>query len=281
MEAAIGLTAATAVLSALRAIRRRDPVVAQRVAALVRTDERRPRPRRVSLAGFLTAAGRKVPGDREALQRLIAASGSDASADTVLGTRIVLALLGMLLGLEAGSLAPLAAAALAVGGYQVPVLMLKARLENRRDEVAAALPDAVELLAVCTRAGLNIPLGLNRVASRFSGVLGDEMRRAVNEMELGVPRSEALSSLATRVALDEADAFVGALLKADRFGVGIADSMEGFAADLRGRRRRKVEEQARRAPVKILFPLVFLILPAFVLLTVVPLLLGTFATLGF
>lgn len=281
IEAAIGLTAAAAVLASLKTFRRRDPAVAHRVAQMVSSDSRRARRSRASLRGVLAAAGRKIPGDREALDRLIVAAGSDASAEVVRGARLALALLGALLGLGAGALAPLMGAALAVAGYRAPMLALKARVESRRDEVAAALPDAVELLAVCTRAGLNIPLGLKRVASRFSGVLGEEMRRATGEMDLGVPRSEALSSLGRRVALDEAEAFVGALMKADRFGVGIADSMEGFAADLRGRRRRKVEEQARRAPVKILFPLVFLILPAFVLLTVVPLLLGTFASLGF
>ncbi|MEX0789265.1 MAG: type II secretion system F family protein, partial [Actinomycetota bacterium] len=151
----------------------------------------------------------------------------------------------------------------------------------RKEEMAAALPDVVDLLAVCSHAGLNISLSLRRVVERVSGPLGKEIQRVVEEVDLGVPRARALENLASRSGLPELEALVRVQLNSERFGTQIASSLEAFSADVRGRLKRSAEEQARKAPVKILFPLVFLILPAFILLTVAPLLVSAFQSLDF
>jgi tight adherence protein C len=90
-----------------------------------------------------------------------------------------------------------------------------------------------------------------------------------------------LESLAVRTGLPEIESLVRVLVNSERFGTQISASLETFSADIRARRKRSAEEQARRAPVKILFPLVFLILPAFILLTVVPLLVSAFESMDF
>ncbi len=111
--------------------------------------------------------------------------------------------------------------------------------------------------------------------------MGREIQRTIEEIELGVPRAQALENLAARNGLPELESLVRVLLNSERFGTQVAASLETFSAEVRGRLKRRAEEQARKAPVKILFPLVFLILPAFILLTVVPLLVSAFQSLDF
>lgn len=113
------------------------------------------------------------------------------------------------------------------------------------------------------------------------GPLGAELRRTVEEIDLGIPRSQALTNLAKRAEIAELESLVGVLVNAERFGIGVSGSLQTFSEEMRIRRRQAAEEQARRAPVKMLFPLVFLILPAFILLTVVPMLMSAFASLSF
>lgn len=284
MELAVGLLAGVCVWTFLaRLVPRRDRLVVERVAALARAGagatsvlrRRVGRPR-------LQTLGRRLPGDRLALQRTLASAGlEERSPDSVIGARFLFAAFGAVLGVLFGPLAPVSGAALGFAGYRLPDFLISVRISSRRDEIAADLPDTVDLLTVCTQAGLNLPLALARVAERAPGVLGEELRRTVRQSELGVPRARALKELAERNEVEELDALVSTLVSSGRFGTRIAATLNSFSTEIRAKRRRKAEEEARRAPVKILFPLVFLILPAFILLTLVPLLIGTFASLGF
>lgn len=156
-------------------------------------------------------------------------------------------------------------------------------LGNRpaRRALDAALPETADLLTVSMSAGLNVPLALRRVALHAPEPLRSELDRVNGEIALGRPLREALAALADRTRVDEVRTLVSILTGAGRFGSRVGESLERWGDDLWTRRRHQVEAQARRAPVKILFPLVFLILPAFLLLTVVPLLLSTLRTLGY
>lgn len=275
-----GLSGAT-VWFGLAAARRRDPVVASRIALITGVPEPAAAVRPVrSLLGRL---GRSYPGTGgEATRELLAAAGmAGVPVESVRGLQLALGGLGFVAGLAFGAIAVVMSPVGVLVGYRLPHTALTSRSRRRRDEMAAALPDVVDLLAVCTHAGLNITLSLKRVAERAPGPLGREVRRVVEEMELGVPRSQALENLAARSRLPELESLVRVLLNSERFGTRISESLETFAADSRARRRRSAEEQARRAPVKILFPLVFLILPAFVLLSVVPLLVSAFEAMEF
>lgn len=233
------------------------------------------------LASLAAGVGRRVPGGRGDLGPLLAAAGSDGvDADTIVGSAVVSSVAGALTGLLLGPLLLVASPLLAWAGYRLPRTLLRARLRNRREAVSAALPDAADLLVLAVRAGLNIPLALRRTAGHVVGPLGEELRRAVRDVDLGAPLAEALAGLSLRCGGGEVEALASVLLGSERFGAPVASSLEAFARDLAARRRTAAEERARRAPVRMLVPLVFLILPAFILMTVVPLFLGAFRSLG-
>ena len=266
---------------AMAALRKKDPVVAGRVAALAESGIGRPafRPMR-SVLGWL---GRSYPGNASETnaQMLTAAGMSRISVESFRGLQLLLGGVGFVGGLAFGPVALVTSPLGLLVGYRLPRTYLGSRSRRRKEEMAAALPDVVDLLAVCSHAGLNISLSLRRVVERASGPLGKEIQRVIEEIDLGVPRARALENLAVRCGLPELEALVRVLLNSERFGTQIASSLETFSADVRGRLKRSAEEQARKAPVKILFPLVFLILPAFILLTVVPLLVSAFQSLDF
>lgn len=266
---------------AMAALRKKDPVVAGRVAALAGSGIGRPafRPMR-SVLGWL---GRSYPGNASETnaQMLTAAGMSRISVESFRGLQLLLGGVGFVGGLAFGPVALVTSPLGLLVGYRLPRTYLGSRSRRRKEEMAAALPDVVDLLAVCSHAGLNISLSLRRVVERASGPLGKEIQRVIEEIDLGVPRARALENLAVRCGLPELEALVRVLLNSERFGTQIASSLETFSADVRGRLKRSAEEQARKAPVKILFPLVFLILPAFILLTVVPLLVSAFQSLDF
>jgi tight adherence protein C len=280
-EVLLGLLAGSTVWFALGALPRKDPVVAGRVALLTGTQPRLGRKRPVgALLGYI---GRSYPGAAtEANRELLTAAGlSRGSVETVRGAQLALGAAGFVAGLVTGPMALVASPVGMLVGYRIPRTFLVSRGKRRKDQMASGLPDVVDLLAVCSHAGLNISLSLKRVALRAPGALGREVQRMVEEIDLGVPRSQALESFAARSGLPEIESLVRVLVNSERFGTQISASLETFSADLRARRKRSAEEQARRAPVKILFPLVFLILPAFILLTVVPLLVSAFESMDF
>ena len=279
----LALASAGATWFAIRTIRPPDPLLAARLAALRG-------PRRAGVLrtggfpalGAVTSLGARLPGNRAQMSQTLAAGGYPAVSPEVLaGFQGMAACAGLVLGMTAGPLSILAAPGLAFAGYRLPAFYLSLRARARKDEVTGALPDAVDLLVVCMQGGLNLPLSLTRVAGNTKGLLGKELGRTVEEIDLGVPRAEALLALAERNPSDDMAALVGTLVNADRFGGRVASALENFAGEIRRARRRKAEEQARRAPVKILFPMVFLILPAFLVLTVIPVVMGTLHNIGF
>lgn len=283
---ALAVLCSGAAWTMVRAMAGSDAVVAGRLASLVPPPDVAPsypaRRRKRRFTRFLTYLGSLRAIDQPKIRKALSEAGMEGMDPVVLaGWQICCFALGALMGLQAGAGAILTAPILAVVGYRAPLLYLSFRGRSRRDEAAAALPDAVDLLVVCTQAGLNLSLSLQRVADNTPGFLGGELRRVVEEIALGVPRGDALESWAARNPSEEIRSLVGTLANADRFGTGVAAALEGFAHEVRGTRKRRAEEQARRAPVKILFPMVFLILPAFLVLTVLPVVLGTLRSIGF
>ncbi len=139
--------------------------------------------------------------------------------------------------------------------------------------VRATVPDLLDVLAVSVTAGLSPHLALARAPDVLSGGLGSVLVNARNDVELGTPWRVALESAATRHRVDELRRLARTLHRAERLGAPISERLRELAADVRSERRMRREERARRAPVQMLFPLVFLILPSFVLGAVVPALL--------
>jgi tight adherence protein C len=145
--------------------------------------------------------------------------------------------------------------------------------------MAAQVVDLVELLCATTEAGLGPSEALRRSTGALSGPLGAELHAVVGRIELGQPWRAAFEELVGRVEIPSLRRLSIALARSHRLGTSLRVSLRTVAQDLRDERRLRAEETARRAPVKMLFPLVLLILPAFLLLTVGPVLLATIRSL--
>jgi tight adherence protein C len=146
--------------------------------------------------------------------------------------------------------------------YLIPGAGLGQKAISRQEAIQRALPDTMDLLTISVEAGLSFDAALAHVRRKVPGPLSDEIGRMLQEVQLGVPRVDAFRHLADRTSVEELKAFVLAMVQADIFGVSVAKVLRSQARDLRIRRRQRAEEKAIKVPVKILFPLIFCILPA-------------------
>jgi tight adherence protein C len=137
------------------------------------------------------------------------------------------------------------------------------------------LPQLLDLLAAASSAGLSAQLALRRAVQATEGPLSEELDAVVRSVDLGARWRDELKSMADRLSLPDLRRAVGALTRTESLGASLADAMGRLATQVREERRSTLSERARKAPVKMLFPLVFLVLPAFLLLTVVPVLVTT------
>jgi len=184
------------------------------------------------------------------------------------GLRVVLALvLGVIISVLTSRTMELPQALLysAVGfalGYMLPVMWLGRRIAARKKAITKALPDALDLLCISVEAGLAFDLALQRVADKWDDELSREFRRVLKDMQLGRSRREALKDLADRTGVDDVQTFTAAVIQADQLGVSMSKILRIQSDQMRVRRRQRAEELAQQAPIKMLFPMVFLIFPA-------------------
>ncbi len=174
---------------------------------------------------------------------------------------VALAIASLLSGKNGFAIFLLFLAGLGFGGI-IPELYLNMRIKARRQAFICSLPDVLDLMLVSVEAGLSFEIALMRVTERFKGVVAEECGRVVQEMKLGKPRREALKDLAERVGADELNTFIGSLIQADQLGASIGNIIRVQADQMRRKRRQRAEEQAMKAPIKMLIPLVFFIFPA-------------------
>jgi tight adherence protein C len=165
--------------------------------------------------------------------------------------------------------------AIVVLGVQLRRIARSRRLASDRRAMDAEVPQLLDLLAAGSTAGLSAVAGLERAVSALRGPLGRELRTTLDSVELGARWRDELAAVADRLALPDLRRAISVLTRTETLGTSLIDATRDLAADVRHARRAAVAERARAAPVKMLFPLVFLILPAFLLLTVVPVLLTT------
>lgn len=155
-------------------------------------------------------------------------------------------------------------------GQRLPRMWLRQRIRAREARIERALAPAMDLITVSMEAGLAFDAALGKVVEKTSGPLRDEFEQVLREMTLGKPRRDALRDLARRVPLPDMASFVAAVVQADQMGLGLGTVMRGLADELRTKRRQRAEEQAMKAPVKMLFPLIFFIFPSMMLVVVGP-----------
>lgn len=221
----------------------------------------------------LTRLGRRFsPSDQvqRIRQRLELAGNPPAwDVDRVLAFKMLGTITGFLLGivlplvLGAGLLTVVGCAAVFCAlGYFSPNLALYQMSYNRREQIQRELPDALDLLTISVEAGLAFDAALSQVARNTTGPLADEFFRVLQEMQIGLGRSDAFRGLGERSDLPELRGFVTAMVQADSFGIPIAAVLRIQAREMRVKRSQRAEELAQKVPVKILFPLIFCILPA-------------------
>jgi tight adherence protein C len=175
---------------------------------------------------------------------------------------------GMLLALMSGASMSdflLVAAVGAAAGYMLPLLTVYRKARARVLQMKETLPDALDLIVVCVEAGMGMDAALNRVGKEQNEqglALGEELLLATQEMQAGAVRKEAMARLADRVGIEEFQGLVAFLTQTEEVGGSIARSLRVYAETMRDKRSQAAEEAARKTVIKLIFPLVFFILPA-------------------
>jgi tight adherence protein C len=155
------------------------------------------------------------------------------------------------------------AAVSGVFGFLVPNIWVDRKIKDRRKEITKSLPDAIDLLTISVESGLGFDPAMQRVAEKWDNALTREFARVLSEMRIGKAKRDALREMALRADEDGLSTFVSSVIQADTLGVPITQVLRIQSEAMRLRRRQMAEEKAQKAPLKMLFPMVFLIFPAF------------------
>jgi tight adherence protein C len=230
--------------------------------------ERILRPISRALSNFVVSRTPQSSIDRMRHDILVAGSPANLDVRDLIGMKAFGALIGlsvyllvlirnmpMLQGLVIG-------AALTGIGFYLPTFWLSSKITARKKEIQLALPDALDLLTICVEAGLGFDAALNKITEKWDNALALEFGRALSEMRMGKTRREALRDLSLRTDVPDIMAFIAAIIQADQLGVSIGNVLVTQAEQMRMKRRQRAEELAHQAPIKMIFPMVLLILPA-------------------
>ena len=268
-------------------VRDRDPVTSRLRDLRTRALAARPQPEEETpnpIASLLATLGGFLPTgeDKEALQSGLVRAGIRAPNASMLflGAKAVGAgvcgigwiAINFALARPIGSVIMSGLVAGLVGFY-LPTIWLWARGEERRGRIQSALPDALDLMVVCVEAGLGLTAAIERVGREIavaSPALSDEFLVVNQEIRTGLSRSDALRRLARRTGVEDLYALSAMLIQADKLGTSIAQSLRAHAESMRTKRRQRAEQQARKAGIKLAFPLVFLIFPALLIVILGP-----------
>jgi tight adherence protein C len=160
-----------------------------------------------------------------------------------------------------------------MGGYIVPGLWLSRRIEKRKKEIRNGLPDALDLFIVCVESGSSLDQAILKASEELAlayPALAEELRAIITEVRAGKPRLEAFKNFADRTKVDDVRSLVAMMVQTDRFGTSIAQALRTHAETSRTKRRQAAEEKAGKLGVKLVFPLVFCLFPAFYVVVLGP-----------
>ena len=158
----------------------------------------------------------------------------------------------------------------AVFSFVLPQFILKSKVTARKKDIRKSLPDTLDLLVVSVEAGLGFDQALQKVVDKSIGALPDEFRRTLQEIRVGKQRRDALKDMGERCMVDELTTFISGIIQADTLGVSVGHILRIQSEQIRTKRRQMVEEQAQKAPLKMLFPMIFFIFPTIFIVVLGP-----------
>jgi tight adherence protein C len=155
-------------------------------------------------------------------------------------------------------------------GYFFPDLWIRSKINSRQKQVRKAMPDALDLLTICVEAGLGFDAAMSKVNEKWDNELSLAFGRVIREIQLGKLRRDALRSMAERLGLPEMTSFVAAVIQSEMLGVGMAKVLRIQSDQMRIKRRQHAEEEAHKAPIKMIFPMGLLIFPSLMIILLTP-----------
>ncbi|MCB0211720.1 MAG: type II secretion system F family protein [Anaerolineae bacterium] len=231
------------------------------------------------LVGLSTFFSRLSPSkSREAMELKLQMAGKPYNwgPSEFFGLRIFVAIiLGVLIFLlllisQSFLIAVVAAAVAALMGFMLPLLWLRSKTRRRQTEIIKALPDALDLLTIIVEAGMGFDGAMQKVAEKWDNEISKGFAKVVQEMRLGIVRRDALKNMDASMGVPDVTTFVAAIVQAEQLGVSIAKILRVQSEQMRIKRRQRAEAEANKAPIKMLFPMVFLIFPALFIILLGP-----------
>lgn len=231
---------------------------------------------RIVKPGFrslLNRLGRLTPSsNRDRLRRELMMAGNPGNLTTVdfVGLKLVAAVAfaafaggysKLVLGAEIQKVFLYTVGGLLLGNYY-PTYWVRNKIKKHNDAIKRALPDALDMLTIVVDAGMGFDQALIKLRERWRNELTLEFERVVNEMRMGVRKVDALHNMAERSDVPELRSFIAVLVQTDRLGISISNVLHAQSQQMRTRRRQEAEEEAHRAPIKMLVPIMLFILPA-------------------
>jgi tight adherence protein C len=155
-------------------------------------------------------------------------------------------------------------------GYFFPDLWIRSRINSRQKQVRKAMPDALDLLTICVEAGLGFDAAMSKVNEKWDNELSLAFGRVIREIQLGKLRRDALRDMSERLGLPEMTSFVAAVIQSEMLGVSMAKVLRIQSDQMRMKRRQHAEEEAHKAPIKMIFPMGLFIFPSLMIVLLTP-----------
>jgi tight adherence protein C len=156
------------------------------------------------------------------------------------------------------------------GGFFLPHIMLTTRVTRRQKEIRNAMPDALDLLTICVEAGLGFDAAMSKVAEKWETELSVAFARVIREIQLGKVRREALKDMSDRLGIAEMTSFIAAIIQSEQLGVSLSKVLRIQSDQMRLKRRQRAEEEAHKAPIKMIIPLALLVFPSIMIIILTP-----------
>lgn len=233
----------------------------------------------VPAAQWITMAARRLTPDGYVswLDKQIAGAGrpKEWPLARILVVKPMLALAGAGVGVllylgQPSSGRVLLGLATVVVAYFVPDLLIRSNADKRRSAIQMELPNTLDQMLISVQAGLGFEASMARTAASGCGPLADELTRTLQDIQVGRSRKDAYLDMSSRIDVPDVRSFVRAIVQADTYGIAIAKVLKAQAQEMRTKRRQRAEEHAMKIPVKILFPLIFCILPSLFIILLGP-----------